>query len=140
MCLKVERLWLGDMAGAYNKFLLKKNRVSHIVTVAEGIQPKFPAMFNYKQIHILDAASANLKQHLKSCIKYIKEALDSGGTVLVHCYSWCHEVLPSSQHFLCKNIRLALSMLTSMSSNKDTLSDLMTDLKGDYSSLDRARQ
>jgi hypothetical protein len=27
-------LWLGDMAGAYNKITLKKNGITHILTVA----------------------------------------------------------------------------------------------------------
>jgi hypothetical protein len=30
----VEGIWLGDMAGAYNKFMLKKHGISHILTVA----------------------------------------------------------------------------------------------------------
>lgn len=51
----IDRLWLGDMAGAYNKILLKKNKITHILTVAEGISPKFPAHFNYKLIRILDS-------------------------------------------------------------------------------------
>lgn len=34
MHLIIERLWLGDMAGAYNKDILKKNGVTDILTVA----------------------------------------------------------------------------------------------------------
>jgi hypothetical protein len=30
----MEGLWLGDMVGAGNKFLLKKNGITHILTVA----------------------------------------------------------------------------------------------------------
>jgi hypothetical protein len=30
----LDNLWLGDMGGAYNKFMLRKNGVSHILTVA----------------------------------------------------------------------------------------------------------
>ena len=38
----LDNLWLGDMVGAYNKLLLKKNGITHILTVAQGIAPKFP--------------------------------------------------------------------------------------------------
>ena len=34
MSFIVNGLWLGDMQGAYNKFLLKKHGVTHILTVA----------------------------------------------------------------------------------------------------------
>jgi hypothetical protein len=30
----LDNLWLGDMVGAYNKFLLKRNNITHILTVA----------------------------------------------------------------------------------------------------------
>ncbi len=59
----LDNLWLGDMAGAYNKTLLKRNNITHILTVAQGIMPKFPANFHYKLISILDSPAANLLKH-----------------------------------------------------------------------------
>ena len=41
----LENLWLGDMSAAYNKVILKKNGMTHILTVASGIPPKFPSNF-----------------------------------------------------------------------------------------------
>ena len=61
--------------------------MTHILTVASGITPKFPTNFTYKVVYILDSPSANLKAHFNSCIKFIKQALDQGGTVLVHCFA-----------------------------------------------------
>lgn len=83
----LDKLWLGDMAAAYNKLMLTKNGITHILTVAEGILPKFPTIFNYKLVNILDCPSANLKQYFQSCIRYIKDALAQAGSVLVHCYA-----------------------------------------------------
>ena len=83
----LDQLWLGDMIGASNKFLLKKNGITHILTVAQGLTPKFPSLFNYKVINVLDCPSANLKQFFPTCISYIKQAIASGGTVLVHCFA-----------------------------------------------------
>ncbi|TNV78290.1 hypothetical protein FGO68_gene7414 [Halteria grandinella] len=87
MHLIIERLWLGDMAGAYNKDILKKNGITDILTVAQDILPKFPRLFNYKLIKILDTPSANLKVHFQTCIAFIRDALNRGGCVLVHCYA-----------------------------------------------------
>ena len=37
----IDGLWLGDMVGAYNRFQLKKNGITHILTVAQGIMPEY---------------------------------------------------------------------------------------------------
>lgn len=83
----LDQLWLGDMSAAYNKLLLKKYGVTHILTVASGIPPKHPSNFVYKVVTILDSPSANLKAHFQSCIKFLKAAIEQGGTVLVHCFA-----------------------------------------------------
>ena len=83
----IDNLWLGDMSAAYNKVILKKNGMTHILTVASGIPPKFPSNFTYKVVTILDSPSANLKAHFNSCLRFIKQALDQGGCVLVHCFA-----------------------------------------------------
>lgn len=70
-----EGLWLGDMTGAYNRFALRKNGITHILTVAQGIMPKFPTQFQYKLISILDCPSANIKKHFQPCIKFLKDAI-----------------------------------------------------------------
>ena len=57
----LDNLWLGDMVGASNKFLLKKNGITHILTMAQGLLPKFPTLFDYKLVNILDCPSANIK-------------------------------------------------------------------------------
>lgn len=83
----LDQLWLGDMSAAYNKLLLKKYGVTHILTVASGIPPKHQSNFVYKVVTILDSPSANLKAHFQSCIKFLKAAIEQGGTVLVHCFA-----------------------------------------------------
>lgn len=41
----LDNLYLGDMGAAYNKFMLRKHGVTHILTVADGIAPKFTTLF-----------------------------------------------------------------------------------------------
>ena len=87
MHLIIPSLFLGDMSAAYNKHLLKKHAITHILTVASGIHPRFPQFFQYKLVNVLDAPFVNLKQHFQECIGFIKEAVSNGGSVLVHCYA-----------------------------------------------------
>lgn len=82
-----ENIFLGDVTGASNKFMLKRNGITHILTVAQGIYPKFRGQFNYKLINILDSPSANLKKFWPECISFIKQAIASGGNILVHCFA-----------------------------------------------------
>lgn len=82
-----ENIYLGDVTGASNKFMLKRNNITHILTVAQGIYPKFRGQFNYKLINILDSPSANLKKFWPECISFIKQAIQSGGNILVHCFA-----------------------------------------------------
>jgi len=83
----LDQMWLGDMSAAYNKIILKKHGITHILTVASGIPPKFPSNFAYKVVTILDSPSANLKAHFQACIKFIKICIEQGGTILVHCFA-----------------------------------------------------
>jgi hypothetical protein len=72
----LDNLWLGDMSAAYSKILLKRYGVTHILTVASGIPPKFQSNFVYKVVTILDSPTANLKAHFQACIKFIKQAVE----------------------------------------------------------------
>lgn len=83
----MDNLWLGDYVGASNKFLLKKNGITHILTMGCGLPPRFPTLFEYKVVSIYDCPSANIKQYFPSCIKFIKDAIAKGGTVYVHCFA-----------------------------------------------------
>ena len=72
----LDGLYLGNVESANDFTSLKQNGITHILTVASGIPPKFPSNFQYKVVTILDSPSANLKAHFQSCIKFIKTALE----------------------------------------------------------------
>ena len=94
MDLIVNNLYLGDIQGASNISLLKRNGVTHILQVAAGIQPFFPGVrisiirpiqeFKYKVVNVLDMPFENLARHFPGCLEFIRGALQSGGTILVH--------------------------------------------------------
>jgi protein-tyrosine phosphatase len=75
------------MVASTNKTLLKSLGITHILSVCDGAVPKFAKEFTYKIIPIYDVPTARLAPHFGECIKFIKEAIDAGGKVLVHCWA-----------------------------------------------------
>jgi len=59
----LDKLFLGDVSSSTNKYNLKRNNVSHILTVAAGLYPRYKDQFQYKVISIWDSPEANLKVH-----------------------------------------------------------------------------
>eukprot|EP00347_Sterkiella_histriomuscorum_P016112 403354447 len=43
--------------------------------------------FKYRVINILDMPYVNIMKHFASAISFIRDAISSGGTILVHCYA-----------------------------------------------------
>ena len=41
----------------------------------------------YKVVNVMDVPWENLAKHFPSCNKFIKQALEGGGNVFVHCYA-----------------------------------------------------
>lgn len=81
-----EGLFIGSVAEASNKDLLKSSNVTHILTVAVAVAPLYPDEFVYKVIEVIDRSETNLTQYFDECFNFIDEARQSGGGVLVHCF------------------------------------------------------
>lgn len=87
LCLIEEGLFLGSIGAAHKRDALTASNVTHILTVAESLDPAFPEDFMYKKIGVLDNPSVNLAQHFDACFDFIDEAKRGGGAVLVHCFA-----------------------------------------------------
>ncbi|KAL0742752.1 hypothetical protein Bca4012_084265 [Brassica carinata] len=90
-----EGLYLGSVAAACNKNLLKSYNVTHILTVASSLIPAHPDDFVYKvvrgmtiyiYIYIYLKEDTNLEMYFDECFDFIDEAKKLGGSVLVHCF------------------------------------------------------
>ena len=57
----LDRLFIGSIGCAYNEKSLQQHEITHIVTVANKIKPRFESKFVYKIIAVLDSASADIK-------------------------------------------------------------------------------
>ena len=77
-------LYLSSVETAMNYNLLKRYGITHIINLSH-IENIFPTKFTYYRIRIDDIPTENIKQYFPSAIKFINDALNKNGKVLVHC-------------------------------------------------------
>lgn len=76
-------LFIGSIGSALNKTALKDLGITHILCVADKINPAFPTEFIYKAIRILDSPDVSLQAYLQECFDFICFGL-AAGKILVH--------------------------------------------------------
>lgn len=79
-----ESLYLGSVGAAFTLPVLNQLGVTHILTVADNLQPMFPEEFVYKTVSLLDNANQDLTGVLDECIEFIETCVNAGGRILVH--------------------------------------------------------
>jgi len=81
------RIYVGSLADATNIDELKKNGVTHILSVMNGVYELYPNDFNYKLIHINDDKWEKIGKHFNDTTDYIKKTLDENtkNVILIHC-------------------------------------------------------
>lgn len=82
----IDRLYLGNLKGASDINALRSAGITHVLTVASGIEPFFPKEFKYKVIQVTDTSQSSLIRHFPAAISFMREGIAKGG-VLVHCYA-----------------------------------------------------
>ena len=75
----VEGLYMSDGMTSTNLDVLQRLKITHILTVANYLPPKFKDKFTYLVVEVVDDPNENLKPHFKKCIKFIDNARESGG-------------------------------------------------------------
>lgn len=84
------RLWVGDLASAWDTAALARDGITHVVSVTQmglAAVPRDRGQREYYVIDIDDTPQHNLRQHLDDAVAFIDAALraDSRHQVLVHC-------------------------------------------------------
>lgn len=77
-------LYLGSSAAARNRARLNELNISHILTAARAIVPKFRGDFQYMLLDVDDWAGEDMLHYFEATNKFIDEARQHG-RVLVHC-------------------------------------------------------
>ena len=80
-------MYLGSIGAAHNKASLEAAGITHVLTVAGGLAPRFPDEYTYCLVDVADSPSEPLHRHFDRCLKFIARALLDGGRVLVHCFA-----------------------------------------------------
>ena len=78
-------VYIGDIASAYNRDQLNKLGITHIITAILGVPPQFPEDYVYMTVPVRDVESEDIQKFLPETTEFIKDAVESGGKVLVHC-------------------------------------------------------
>lgn len=78
-------VYIGSFLSEQNQKALTQAGVTHVLQVADGMQPSHLDHFKYKTIHAQDIPSEDLVSHFSQCFPFMDEAVSQGGGVLVHC-------------------------------------------------------
>ena len=68
-------IFLGSVGAAYNKESLKQLGITHILTCAANIKPRFPEDFKYEILNCLDSPNQSILQHVEKSNAFINSAL-----------------------------------------------------------------
>jgi len=82
-------LFQGSIGAAYNKASLMEHGITHILTCASNISPRFPNIFKYKILDLLDSPTQNIVSSFNEAHEFIENALSESNQnkVLVHCFA-----------------------------------------------------
>ena len=79
------RLYLGRVDQATNEKIVTDLAITHVVNVTLERLTPFASRIHYHTIDVEDDSSSDLLSEFLATTKFIKDAIDSGGRVLVHC-------------------------------------------------------
>ena len=86
--LIIDSLYIGDAKMASNITLLQRYRITHVVNCADelkGYETKYNKIFNYLMLPLVDSHDTDLNDYIPQVIKFIDNALENNGVVLIHC-------------------------------------------------------
>eukprot|EP00347_Sterkiella_histriomuscorum_P002635 403367385 len=91
----VQGVFLGSVGCAFHPESLKRHKITHILTCADKIQPRFPDDYKYMCIPISDTPSENIAKYFRQAYYFINDALsqnedlpeDKQNNVLIHCFA-----------------------------------------------------
>ena len=80
-------LFIGSVGAAMNKSALEAAGITHILTVAKDLRAYYEAEFTYLVLPIGDTPFDNIYDIIPAGVDFIDEAMQSGGSILVHCFA-----------------------------------------------------
>lgn len=81
----INNLWLGALSSSCNREKLKEHNIETIVSAIYGSTASYPFDFDYERAPLLDIENEDIIQEFYKILPIIRENLNSGKGVLVHC-------------------------------------------------------
>jgi len=81
----IENLWVGDIRSPCNKQSLIDNNIDTIISAVYGATAQHPFSFNYEKANLRDVSYENIIDEFDRLLPKIREQVDKGNGVLVHC-------------------------------------------------------
>nr|CDJ86312.1 Dual specificity phosphatase domain containing protein [Haemonchus contortus]CDJ86369.1 Dual specificity phosphatase domain containing protein [Haemonchus contortus] len=78
-------VYLGSQDVANELTVLLSEGITHIANVATGVPNHFPTKFVYLRLDVLDLPWTEIVQDFPTVHEFMKNCVDNGGKVLVHC-------------------------------------------------------
>ena len=105
----LDNLFLGSYQDAKNEKFLKKNGITHIVTVGVELQALFPKLFKYLYVPAYDSPGYKLSVYFDQIADFIHNAIENEkGKVFVHCYMGISRSTTSILAYLIKHLKWPL--------------------------------
>ena len=80
----IPSLYLGSVFAASSSDTLEELGITHVLTMGNDMDPKFPDQYEYKVCELDDDEDEDIKKYFEEGIEFIDTALSSGGTIFVH--------------------------------------------------------
>jgi protein-tyrosine phosphatase len=81
----IDNIYLGGLSTSIHVENLKKQGITHIISIMNGSYSMYPNEFKYKHVHINDDPWLSIDTHFDECIQFIEECQKAGGNILIHC-------------------------------------------------------
>ena len=78
-------VYLGDLRSAQDRHWLAEKHITHILTVCHCPELEVHEKIKRKVVDVADASDEDLLDHFKNCWRFISNAIDDGGRLLIHC-------------------------------------------------------
>ena len=101
-------LYQGSVGAAYNMKELDKIGITHILTCASNIAPRFGKEFTYKILPLLDNTDQNIEQHFDDARAFINSCRKIKGKILVHCFAGKSRASTITLSYMIKEMKIDL--------------------------------
>lgn len=112
------KLFIGGVGTAYNLKVLQDYKITHILTCANKIKPRFEGQFVYKTVAALDSEECDIKQYFEEATTWLKEVFSEklspdsedpkDNRVLIHCFAGKSRATTMTLAYLMKEKQISL--------------------------------